>query len=104
MLVFSHGLSVSKRSDLAVYSSQLATALHDQLVFQVRMPIYCSFYEFPNTNANLIPIDNTKSQVKKGIISEFFKVTNSSNLSRHTNSFISSIKRKTVKKTLLSIY
>ena len=102
MFVFSHGLLVLKRSDLDVYSSQLASALHDQLVFQVRMPIYCSFYEFPNTNANLIPIDNTKSQVKKGITSKFFKVANSSNLFRHTNSFISSIKRKTVKKLCLA--
>ena len=73
-LVFSHGPSVLKRSDLDVYSSQLASALHDQLVFQVRMPIYCSFYEFPNTNANLIPIDNTKSQVKKVLLPNFLRL------------------------------
>ena len=103
MLVFSHGLSVLKRFDLDVYSSQLASVFHDQLIFQVRMPIYYSFYAFPNTNANLIPIGNTKSQVKKGITSEFFKVANSSNVLRHTNSFVSSIKRKSVKRTLLNV-
>ena len=103
MLVFSHGLSVLKRSDLDVYSSQLASALHDQLVFQVRMPMCYSFYEFPNTNANLIPIGNTKSLVKKGITSKFFKVANSSNLFKYTTSFISSIKRKSVKKPLLNV-
>ena len=68
MFVFSHGLWVLKRSDLDVYSSQLASALHDQLVFPVRMPRCYSFYEFPNTNANLIPIGNTKSQVKKKVL------------------------------------
>ena len=103
MLVFFHELSVSKRSDLAVYSSQLASALHDQPVFQVRMPMYCSFNDFPNTNANLIPICNTKSQLKKGITFKFFKVANSSNLRRYTNLFISSIKRKSVKKPLLNV-
>ena len=103
MLVFSHGLSVLKRFDLDVYSFQLASALHDQPVFQVRMPMYCSFNDFPNTNANLIPISNTKSQVKKGITSKFFKVANSSNLFRHTTSFTSSIKRKSVKKPLLNV-
>ena len=74
MLVFSHGLLVLKRSDLDVYSSQLASALHDQLVFQVRMPMCYSFDEFPNTNANLIPIGNTISQVKKGITSIFLRL------------------------------
>ena len=74
MFVFSHGLLVLKRSDLDVYSSQLASALHDQLVFQVRRPIVRSFYEFPNTNANLIPICNTKSQLKKGITFKFLRL------------------------------
>ena len=103
MFVFSHGLSALKRSDLDVYSSQLASALRDQLVFQVRRPISCSLYEFPSTNANLIPNGNTKGQVKKGITSTFFKVANSSKLHRYTNSFISSIKRKLVKKPLLIV-
>ena len=74
MLVFSHGLLVLKRSDLDVYSSQLASALHDQLVFQVRRPIVHSFSEFPNINANPIPIGNTKSQVKKALLPNFLRL------------------------------
>ena len=57
--------------------------------------------EFPNTNANLIPIGNIKSQVDKGINFKIFKVTISSNFNTHTNPFISSIKRKLVNKSLL---
>ena len=101
--VFFHGLLVLKRSDLCAYFFQLASVLHDQLVFQVKRPIFCSFYEFSKANANLIPIGNTKSQVKKGITSKFFKVANSSDLFRHTTSFTSSIKRKSVKKPLLNV-
>ena len=58
-------------------------------------------YEFPNANANLIPVGKIKSQVDKGINSKMFKVTISDNFNTQTNSFIPGIKRKSVKKPLL---